>query len=92
MLADRSAGVAREYIASRNNFSKYPFFELADEDIIALQFGLITPEIYVQINVDGYSKSFVARDYSIKIRAISSVTNPVGNIRSARRTEKNVEN
>jgi hypothetical protein len=92
MLLDRSAGKAKEYIASRRDASRYPYFTITDEDVTALQLGFVTPEVLVGIKLNGTGQTFVARDYALKVNAISSVRNPVGDIRIARRSEKNVEN
>ncbi|MCL2717869.1 MAG: pilus assembly protein [Lachnospiraceae bacterium] len=88
-LARRNASEAKEYLKSRNDFSKYPFFDLLDEQIIVTQ---LTVEIYVDISLSGTSKSFLRNDYQQKINAVSQITNPVSNIRAARRAEKNAGN
>jgi hypothetical protein len=91
-LLYRSANEAKKYIASRQDYSRYPYFTLADEDVTAMQFGLLTPEVLVNINVDGTGRTFVARDLSLRVKTASVVRNPVGDIRNVRRKEKNVEN
>lgn len=90
-LARRNVGEAREYIESRSNFSKYPFFNLNDEQIITMQLGVLSSDVYVQIDLDGLAQSFLLSDYQVKISSVSWIANPVGNIRSARRKEKNAE-
>ncbi|MDR0220288.1 MAG: hypothetical protein LBI54_02660 [Lachnospiraceae bacterium] len=90
MLLERSAGKAKEYIASRNDFSRYPYFTLTDEDVTALQLGVLTPEVLVRVKIRGTGQTFVARDYSLQVSATSLVRNPVGDIRIVRRNEKNV--
>jgi hypothetical protein len=92
MLTDRAAGKAREYIASRGDYARYPYFTLTDESVTALQWGLVSPEVFVDIRLSGTGQTFVARDYLLKINATSVIRNPVGDIRIARRSEKNVEN
>ena len=88
-LARRNAGEARSYIESRNDFSRYPFFVLTDEKIINLQAGLLSSDVFVRISLAGTSRSFLNNDYQIKINTVSWITNPVSNIRTTRRNEKN---
>jgi hypothetical protein len=92
VLANREASEARKYIESRSDYTRYPFFDLHNEDIVAMQFGLLLPEIIVQIKLEGTAKTFVGRDYKVNITITSSITNPVSNIRSARRNEANAGN
>ena len=89
MLLERSMGVAREYIESRSDYGRYPFFELGNEKITALQQGVLTPEVFVMLKIDGTAPSFFTQDYQVAITTLSSISNPVGNIRKARRAEKN---
>lgn len=89
-LARRNAGKAQEYIEGIHDFTKYPFFRLENEKISAFQWGILTSDVYIKINIEGTVQSFLQKDYQIKINAVSLMTNPVSNIRSARRNEKNV--
>lgn len=91
-LARRSQSEARNYIEAQNNFSKYPFFILDNENILVLQPGVLTAEIYIQISLNGTVQSFMRPDYKININTVSSITNPVSNLRSARREEKRGKN
>jgi hypothetical protein len=88
MLPRKSASEALAYISSRNNFKKYPFFDLTNEEVFFFQRGFLLPETYTQIRITGISPTFLRRDYSIDITATSSVANPVIHIRQVRRAEK----
>ena len=88
-LKRRSASEAKVYIESRKNFTRYPFFTLENEKITVLQQGLLTADVYINISIEGSSKSFLQKDYQIKLSSTSWITNPVSNIRTTRRNEKN---
>ncbi|MCL2253026.1 MAG: hypothetical protein FWC09_01155 [Lachnospiraceae bacterium] len=90
-LKVRNGSEARDYIESRSDYSRYPFFDLDEENIFILKIGSLISEAYVQLNVIGTVKSFLPRDFEINIEAVSSVPNPVSNIRSVRRGDKSVE-
>ncbi|MCL2050566.1 MAG: hypothetical protein FWG91_02375 [Lachnospiraceae bacterium] len=85
-LTKRNADKAREYLISRSDFSRYPFFRLKDEQINTYQ---ILSDGYVGLSLSGTSRSFLVNDYELKISTVSWITNPVSNIRTARRNEKN---
>jgi hypothetical protein len=87
LLAHRSADEARAYISSRNDFSKYPFFVLTDEEVSIFQMGFLSPDVYTQIRIQGLSPTFLGRDYPIDITANAVATNPVTHIRKIRREE-----
>jgi hypothetical protein len=89
LLAYKSSNEARNYISSRHDFSKYPFFVLFNEDVSIYQMSLLTPDMYTQIKINGASPTFVWRDYKIDVSATSVATNPVAHIRKARRAESN---
>lgn len=91
-LQRRSAGQAKEYIESRSDFSRYPFFDLEDKKITALQLGILSSDIYVRVDVQGTVPSFFRKNYQLKINKISWITNPVANIRETRRKEKDAGN
>jgi hypothetical protein len=88
-LAHKSSHEARNYISSRHNFSKYPFFVLINEDVSIYQMSLLLPDMYTRIKISGASPTVVGRDYKIDISATSVATNPVAHIRKARRAERN---
>ena len=88
-LTRRNYGDAKEYIESRNDFTRYPFFTLENEKITSLQMGILTTDVYVRIHLDGKSPSFLLKNYQLNIDTVSWITNPVSNIRAARRNEKN---
>jgi hypothetical protein len=88
-LARRNAGKAREYVEKTDHFTKYPFFKLESEETSVFQWGILTSDVFVKVHVEGTVQSFLRKDYQVKINAVSLITNPVSNIRSARRNEKN---
>jgi len=91
-LALRSADLARDYIESRKDFARYPFFNLKNEKVTVFQWGLLSSDIYVKLSIEGTTQSFLRDDYQLKINSVSRITNPVSNIRAARRNEKNAGN
>jgi hypothetical protein len=84
LLAHKSSNEARNYIRSRNDFSKYPFFVLGNEEVSIYQMSLLVPDMYMQIKISGSSPTFVGRNYKINISATSMATNPIAHIRQAR--------
>jgi len=89
MLAQRSASIAREYIESRKDYTRYPFFNLENEQATVLQLGFLSSDICVKLSIEGTTQSFLQDDYQLKINTVSWITNPVSNIRATRRNEKN---
>jgi hypothetical protein len=88
-LANKSATEARGYIRSRDDFSKYPFFVLTNEDISVYQMSLLGLDTYTQINVKGTSPTFVWSDYEINFTAKATAVDPIKHIRKTRREERN---
>ena len=87
-LARRRAKEAREYIESRNDFTRYPFFNLKNEKVTVFQLSLLSSDVFVLLSIEGTTKSFLRDDYKLKINSALWITNPVSNLREARRNEK----
>ncbi|MDR2547262.1 MAG: pilus assembly protein [Lachnospiraceae bacterium] len=88
-LAGRKPAEARAYIESRSDYSRYPFFSLSSDKVTALQLDIFRPEVLVTMNVSGKVMSFMTADYDLEVTAVSLIENPVTQIRTARRKEKN---
>lgn len=90
-LSRREAKLAHFYIESRLDYARYPFFTLTSDDIEVRQADVLLSQVYAKLKVKGISKSFFGKDFPFEHTAFSVISNPVVEIRQARRKENKEE-